>query len=260
MRNHLFATAIVCAVTLASPSYAGFTTVVDPIGLESQYTHGAILGNIYGTSFTKSDLDYVGDNGVNALRLHDFRLFQNPADHRTDMTAAVDLNVANRSVDQLFSDGWASATAEAKFTLLTEQTFGYLEGDTGITAANANPLFDVGGIGYGVSGSASSIDLNQHDFRWGFAYDFFGTNVVSSRMSDNGGKDHMVTYQVQGLADAATHTTWILAFEDIYSGFGDYNDLFIEVKVQNQIPSPQSILLGMTAIGGLLGLRRRFIG
>src|SRR5690606_5804547 len=139
------------------------------------------------------------------------------------------------------------AGAQARFAAFEQLAVGYSLGADG---GAFQSLFNVGGSGFNVSGSSSTVDLSGTDFRW----KLLGENgSFSSKDSENvDGLDHLVTYRIDGLNDGAT--TWLLFWEDLNLDGADnvdgspsdrdFNDLVVEIKT---VPIP----LPMAAVSGL---------
>src|SRR5262249_38676730 len=144
----------------------------------------------------------------------------------------MELSGSTRDVadDSVWQDGVINVSAEARFAGYA-QKFGFFAGtDAGAPYIN---LMDVGGTGYGVTGTVQNLDIGAitHLWRWGRAGD---GSTFSSRPSDNpDALDHMVTYRVDGLGNGYD-ATWLLFWEDLRSNQSsdwDYNDLVLEVNV-----------------------------
>ena len=106
-------------------------------------SHDEILEDIYGGTFTSSGLDFVGgggDGGVNAYRAYDY-------DGETELTLNM-LTGDQTGIDQIWTDGIAFVTAEAKYSSQGHtQSFGWNQGGTG-TGTYQELLTDVGTSAY----------------------------------------------------------------------------------------------------------------
>ena len=164
-------------------------------------------------------------------------------------------NPGPNNADQLWEDDAVFATVTAVWAE-EAQKFGYVPGASGGTYKN---LFNVTGDDYNVTGSGSVPNPSGMIFRWGSENPF---GLETSLPSDNtDGKDHMVTYQINGLSD--NFTTFMLFFDD-YGDNGkdadfDYQDLVVELKTipagsSAAIPEPGTLMLSAGA--GLVLLRR----
>ncbi len=241
--------AVACAAGLftAGSAQAGYTWLNEPSGGEA--SHLEILNHIYGTSFSQSGLDFT-DGTIIAKRVQDTQESNGVMD-----TVGGDPDGAS---DQYWTGGIISASVEAKFASYA-QSFGYYEGKTG---GAFNKLFDVVGSGFGVSGSASNIDLSDLIYRWARGGD--GDQHTSRNWDNVDLSDHMVTYQIQNLDDGMT--TWLLFWEDLNCGCAggpksdeDFNDLVIEIKAlaATPVPLPAAAWTGLATLAGG-GLVRRF--
>src|SRR4029078_9327257 len=133
--------------------------------------------------------------------------------------------------DQLWQANFQLSSAEAIFGAFNQQV-GYYLGASGGTYVN---LFNSSGWGYGVTGGADLTSLSGQLLRWARAGQ---SRIVSSLISDNtDGKDHMVTYNIQGLNNGKI--TWLIMFEDKFTGEEyadfDYNDLVVQITALPQV-------------------------
>lgn len=241
--NKIITIAMMLALT-AGFAAADFTAV----GSSGETNTKTILENIYGTALTGANwagLSYTG-GGLTITRVDDF------VSVAGGRTPGADLNVVTGGpgmpvTDQIWSDGFTRASAEARFAGYN-QKFGYKDGPVG---GSFIKLFDVAGNKFNVSGGGS-VDLTGHIFRW--ARD--GQNGVQSSLEteNDNGSDNMITYHVSGLNDG--FNTFVLFFEDkdIPGADADYNDLVVEIKA---VPVPGAILLGAIGLTTVGVIRRR---
>ena len=105
-------------------------------------SHEEILEILYGGDFTISGLDFLGggDGSVNVYRAYDYN-------GETEFTLNM-LSGDETGIDQIWTDGIAFVTAEAKYSSMGHtQSFGWNEGGTG-TGTYAELLTDVGTSAY----------------------------------------------------------------------------------------------------------------
>ncbi len=223
------------AFALAAPSalgVPGYTPVNPPVGgLEA--AHAEILELIYGGTFGASGPDF--DNGtVSALRVFDF----------DGGVETLNLLTGDQTgIDQIWTDGVASVTAEAKYALFS-QSFGWNGGGLGTTFSELLTDADIGG---------SPVNLNiAGDFLWGLNPNTPETWwTKDSENSD--AADHSVTYLITGLP--SSKTVWLQFWDDADAVVSDrdFNDFVVEIRA---IPEPATALLLL--LGGLhLSPRKR---
>jgi len=224
----------------AATAWGDYTAIETPVF--GQPTHQEILGNVYGTSFSASGLNFVGANGITVTRLHDF-----------GSGGVVDFRDGTLpGGDSLFTGGNTRAAATAVFSA-NRQQFGMMSG-TGAEAAFQKG-FETQGLGYDVSGSFT-VDLA--DQTWSLARRgglFSGQrNLNTSVSSDNPfDQDHLVTYRVEG---PGGQLSWLLFWEDSsVPGLRDFNDLVVEIQA---IPAPAALLLGGLGLA-MVGFGRRWL-
>lgn len=224
----------------SATAWGDYTAIEAP--LFGEPNHQQILGNVYGTSFSASGLNFVGANGITVTRLHDF-----------GSGGVVDFRDGSLpGGDSLFTGGNTRATATAVFSA-SRQQFGLMSG-TGEGAAFQKG-FETQGLGYGVSGS---FDVNLADQTWTMARRgglFSGQrNLNTSVASDNPfDMDHLVTYRVEG---PGGQLSWLLFWEDSsIPGLRDFNDLVVEIQA---IPAPAALVLGGLGLA-LVGFGRRWL-
>lgn len=232
-----------CVVALAAQvGLAGgfsYTSFNDGINVPLEPSHSQLLDDIYGGTFMSTGVGGVDfTNGtITASRVFD-------AGGGLPMLHLV--TGGPSGVDQIWTDGTATVTAEAKFALFG-QSFGWNGGGLGTTYNELLTDADVGGppVTFMVTG----------DFLWGI--DPTTPNTWWSMQSNNtdGAGDHLITYQISGLG--VPETVWLLFWEDeeVTTSDLDFNDFVIEVRA---IPEPATaMLLLMGGAAGLLRRRRR---
>jgi hypothetical protein len=233
---------IVLLVLLAplSSMQAAFT----PIGstFAGELDHAQILSAIYGGTFAASGADFTNGT-VSAVRAPDF-----------PMSGSQSLVGGITATDQVWDDGFMTATAQAVYSTMPGKAFGYFAGETGSTYTK---LFDVTGSGLAVTGTAD-LDMRGMTWRWVQTYQgLFGMVGHSSLAADNpNGQDRMVAYKITGLPDG--FSTWMLCWEDQDTGdigVDDFNDLVIAVRATS-VPVPGAIVLGALGLG-LVGWYQR---
>jgi len=238
-----------CAIVLlfVTNVRAAYTPIFGPP--PGEVDHKIILDELYGGDFAADGVNYT-NNTITAVRVHD---------DLPDMgiLGVVDGDPSD-TADQLWHDGFVSASAEARFAKYS-QKFGYVEGFIGGTYQN---LFNVTGSGFDVSGETDIGNLlTGKTWRWQRS----GTNgPQSSLVLENSDlQDHLVTYQITGLNDGKT--TWLLFFEDLTLPSGrpyeaDFNDLVVEVKAcipDDQVPTPEPAT-ALTLVGAIIVLAGRY--
>lgn len=236
----------------SSMASANLTSINAPFGIEA--THAQIFANSYGGVFAPGPNGAaVYSNGtITATRIDD-------TIGKTGIGNNLNLVTGGPNpltTDQIWEDGIAITSAEAKFAGYAQQ-FGYDDG-----AGYVN-LFNVTGSGFNVGGSAS------HHFSQGVPWNWMRAGTGNMYYSENARNidmlDHMVTYQITGLN--TSDSVWMLFWEDrpgaLRSSGGsdrDFNDLVVEIRgtVANIVPVPGAVILcgiGM-AISGLASRRR----
>jgi len=247
---------IVAFVAIAAPNVFaadyGYTPVNPPPGGEAN--HSEILSIIYGGTFTASDVNYIGSGaseGISALRVYDF-------DDEENFT--LDLLTGNlvTDVDQIWTDGTATVTAEVKYAG-DSQSFGWNGGGT--ETDTYYELFTHNDIG--TPAGTQIIDITG-DFLWGYRPNGVEWwSLVTENYNEGGYEDHMVTYKIEGLG--GPEVVWVVFMEDRpfiwFDGSGydyyslsdrDYNDFVVEISA---IPEPATMFL--LGFGGLAMLKKR---
>jgi hypothetical protein len=224
---------------------AGFTTINAPAF--GELGHEQIFEGIYGQNFSASGLDFVGST-ITATRVEDTGY--------GSILNIVNPNLANTD-DEVFDDGFVQAEASAKYSVLPWQEIGFFAGANG---NNYTKLFDVGGYGFGATGSTGLLAAQGATWRWGHSRPRFGPDRRSSYRFDNpGNRDFMVSYQITGLNDG--WTTWMFFWEDFSSSYGDFNDVAVQVRaasVANPVPAPGAVVLGMLGLPLVGWIKRRY--
>ena len=243
--------ALVCAATIgcwSSSARASFTPINSPFFTNEDGVQ-KILNATYGGTFTPSGLNF--SNGtITAVRVEDIV-----------STPGIVTPPNGSPDDQLWQANFQLSSAEAIFGSFNQQ-FGYYLGASGGSYVN---LFNVVGVpntpgwGYDVTGGADLSSLSGKLLRWARAGQ---SRIVSSLIADNtDGKDHMVTYNIQGLNNGKV--TWLLMFEDKFTGEAyadfDYNDLVVQITALPQVPIPEPVAIAPLILCGALGLRRKRI-
>lgn len=251
--------AVACGLFIlaaARPAQAAFTTVQspDPFNEIPEDGHRTILGNIYGGTFQRvgpGNLNYTNGT-INVTRVDD-SLSPN------GIMGLVDGDPGEAS-DRVWHDGFTDAFAKVRFAR-DSQSLGYWEGESGGTFTK---LFDVSGQGYNVTGGTMLQDMRGKTWRWGRSRGRGGTH--SSVPTENPDDlDHMVTFQVEGLAGAEGYTVWLLCWEDLnvsnepdtLTSDRDFQDLVVEIRA-TAVPEPATgaLVLGAVVVGGLSRRRR----
>jgi hypothetical protein len=238
----LIASVMLIVGVAGSPSFANQYSTVNWPGFDAtEKTQEQILEDVYGGDFSGSGTD-LGDglwsvfsNGsVTARRVWDV----DDADETIHIVTGDQTNI-----DQIWTDGAASVTAQARYAAHT-QSFGWNGGGLGTGYVELLTHEDVG------LGTVVPIEI-AGDFLWGIqpnGDEWWSKNSINT----DSGADHLVTYYIEGLI--TDKTVWLLFWEDLgSSGWDqDYNDFAVEVRA---IPEPATIFL--LGLGGLALLRKR---
>jgi len=237
--------AIGVASTLSAVALADFVPIQAPPG--SELGHSAILEGVYspGTPWTGFARPDGGGNPVDwtngtlsALRVDDF-----------GRGGVLDVNAgaAGLTDDRAWIGGPVTATARARYAGYAQELGYTTDGQTG----NYIKLFGVSGSGFNVAGTAV-LDLAPGQ-SWNWTRSGSGQVWFSEQQYNVDGLDHMVTYEITGLADGLKH--WMIFWEDLPNlGDQDYNDLAVELTAP--VPEPTAGVMTLVTIGLLSGRRR----
>jgi hypothetical protein len=238
----------------AGTARANLTTVYSPPSGEAP--HYQILSHVYGGTFLAAvnNAPSYTNGTITATRVDDALAGGGPGGNLHLVFGAP----GGSTTDQLWVDGIALTSAEARFAAYSQQ-FGYDDGGGYVN------LFNVFGSGYNVTGSAS------HQFSmgvpWNWARSGTGGTFYSTASRNKDGLDHMVTYQITGLTGLDPgEAVWMLFWEDLRgtrsSGTSDrdFNDLAVEIRaapVANVVPLPGADILAAIGFAGVSVLRYR---
>ncbi|MBW2722950.1 MAG: DUF4114 domain-containing protein [Deltaproteobacteria bacterium] len=234
---------VFCALTTAallslfatSSAHAfSYSSILPPPGAE--LTQVQIMDLIYGGTFVQSGVDY-SNGSIDLVRVWDADATAGPLD--------LILGDPSLDIDQIWTDGIATVTAQAKYAALG-QSFGWNGGGTlGAGYIELLTDADIGG---------ASVEINvMGDMLWGVSPSS-GDTFWSKDSENSDAFDHLITYQVLGLGGSPT--VWLQFWEDLPSSGSDfdYNDFVIEVQA---VPEPGTGLLLAVGVSILTGTRRR---
>jgi hypothetical protein len=245
-RKRLLVSALALAVGVAGPAWGYDYTLFNdpPPGEDSHLDIVSDIYSSYGGSFASDgNLGYVNAaEGITVKRVYDT--------NGPDMSLHILLG-DETGVDQIWTDGTAMVTASAKFAAL-DQSFGWNQGEgvDGLDTSNYYQLLTEADIG------GPSVDIMiTGDFLWGIQPN--GDEWWSYIDANSDTTDHLITYYVEGLPDAAGgEAIWLLFWEDLPSSTtdADYNDFVVELRA---IPEPSAFLLVAGGLTALAAIRRR---
>ena len=228
----LLAIVFLCAPAMAELGYSDWVENGEP-------TMVNIFSGIYGGTWTNGGPDYTNGD-ITAYRVYDY-------DDGEETVHLIDGDQFD--IDQIWTDGIATVTAQAKYASLG-QSFGWNQGGT--DPCNYEELINYSGpSGVIEDGPTVEIDIDG-DFLWGIQPN---SDEWWSKMSHNedGGMDHLISFFIDG-ASLEDESVWLLFWEDLpSSGWDqDYQDFVIEIRA---VPEPMTICL--FGLGGLALLRKR---
>lgn len=228
----LLAIVFLCAPAMAELGYSDWVENGEP-------TMVAIFEGIYGGTWTNGGPDYTNGD-ITAYRVYDY-------DDGEETVHLIDGDQFD--IDQIWTDGIATVTAQAKYASLG-QSFGWNQGGT--DPCNYEELINYSGpSGVIEDGPTVEIDIDG-DFLWGIQPN---SDEWWSKMSHNedGGMDHLISFFIDG-ASLEDESVWLLFWEDLpSSGWDqDYQDFVVEIRAT---PEPTTICL--FGLGSLALLRKR---
>jgi hypothetical protein len=163
--------------------------------------------------------------------------------------------------DQLWRDGVVTFETKARYAGYA-QNFGYRVGATPGGFEGGTAVLDVSQQGFQDNGPFATLTIGSPtDFQWMRANSSNGlTNPQYSLDGNNHqGRDQMVTWEIFGFADGKRR--YVIGFEDINQGFNpddrDFNDLVVEITVDNIVPLPTAGGMALAGLGALALRRRR---
>jgi hypothetical protein len=243
MRRTFTTLGLAAAAALFTPSnvFAGFTGV-GKIGA-GEHAQEQILENIYGGDFFKIGDDFF--NGTVTVRRVD-----------DGMTVTKPMSMTDGTIGDTTDEIWAGSTftarAVAKFSDHSQSLS--IADDNGTSS-----LFDAIGFGYNVTGAKTFDASNKNT--WFVRSGDTGTHYSQTSMNADG-RDHMLTYEVLGLA-GVQDKVWVMFWEDLTKTastnkrtHSDYNDLVVEMRA-TAIPLPAAAWAAIALGGGTFAFGKR---
>jgi hypothetical protein len=229
------------AATVAASSFAGFTAIGR--APTSEHTQAQIFSNVYGGTFHQIGDDFFNGT-ITARRVDD------------GMSVTPPMSMARGTIGDTTDERWDgssfSVRALAKWSMNT-QTLSINDG------AGTHDLFSSFGYGYNASGSAN---FNATGKITSFVRS--GDSGTQSSITRNNvdGRDHMLTYEILGLA-GVNDKVWVMFWEDLNRSAGlatkrthsDYNDLVVEMRAA-AVPLPAAAWAAI-AVGGVGAIFRK---
>lgn len=164
--------------------------------------------------------------------------------------------------DQMWRDGVVIFETKARYAGYS-QHFGYR---TGASAGNFNAndsVLDIASQGFfDIGGPAATLTIGSPvDFQWMRANNNNGSDNPQFSLDGNNwqDRDQMVTWEIFGHNDGKRR--YVIGFEDINQGSNpddrDFNDLVVELTVDNIVPLPTAGGMALAGLGVLAVRRRR---
>lgn len=163
--------------------------------------------------------------------------------------------------DQAWRDGVVTFEAHARYAGYM-QHFGYRQGLAAGAFQTSDSTLDIPSQGfYDTGGPTATLTIGTPvDFQWMRANNNTGLDNPQYSFDANNWqqRDQMVTWEIFGFNDGKRR--YVIGFEDINQGGSpddrDFNDLVVELRVDNIVPLPSATGMAMASFG-LLALRRR---
>lgn len=209
-------------ILLSGATRADDFTTVYPSSLDPG--HAQLLASALGGTFSASGLNF-SNGSIDAIRNRDLGPLH--------------------STDQIWSAGTFKSKLFYDSPVGRAQSFGFVNGATG---GSYQSLINTSSVG-----STASLTTDDN-FRW--AIKLNGGRVLTSRNSNNGGTDMMISYSLYN--NAGNFIGSVLFFDDkISAPEKDYADVAVLLTL---VPTPQAAamgLLGLGSLGVMAGCRRR---